>query len=405
MLSQREIVQNKSSFDTLYKEVQRKDSRNASLAKELKDMRVRKEELERELNTLSVLFQKVNEDKYSFEQQLKVMRENEKTHQSSVTKDSSVVKKLEYSSYMKDRRIDALEKEVDEFRRARHIKEARFSQTLVESDREVVIDNLCDELGKQKSEAHGLALTLAEVHERLMTTQTEYAKTQAASDRVSTLEEECARLTELQSKHMSDLLAMHRQNSAEVEMNTRLSRQIEDLSARLSGERARSAKDELAARQIAMDLSTDLQEASDERDALKSSLTELEANHENLLTLFRLSEEVIASERERAERAEANARERESLLEETEGALLAVHGSLERAQEVGAGLASEQQTQRARERAWAEERDGHRETVDALLREADEARTQRGEALAALRDTIDAVKELSRKLAAETQQR
>ena len=35
------------------------------------------------------------------------------------------------------------------------------------STSEVVIENLCDELGKHKTDAHGLALTLAEVHREL----------------------------------------------------------------------------------------------------------------------------------------------------------------------------------------------------------------------------------------------
>lgn len=53
-MSQLEAVHRKASYDSLYKELQRKDRRNDGLARELKETRSRRDELQRELNTLSM---------------------------------------------------------------------------------------------------------------------------------------------------------------------------------------------------------------------------------------------------------------------------------------------------------------------------------------------------------------
>ena len=416
--SQLEAVLHKASFDNLYKELQRKDRRNDGLAKELKEARSRRDELQKELNMLSkthgmrlsnysrilgAVFDKVNQERSHFEQELKKYQEQLKNSGSSA-QDASMVKKLEYKLYIKDRQLAELEKELSHHQRLKQIKDSTFSE-LNKSESETVIESLCDEVGKHKSDAHGLALTLAEVHRDLMTTQSEFLKTKAVNgehnDKIRELRNECDRLSAVKANQMTEILSLHKQLMKEVEVNGRLSKQVEDLSSRLTDERNESSRTVAGLQARCKEVTDELILAQSKVEAYSRRLASAEAQEESLLSLYQASEEVLRKERLRGSELESMLKERECAIDELEASVLALHGNLEAALQENEALKRAAEQSSGRQRQWDSERDRFRASMNALLEEIDELKAQRDEGLRALRETVESVKHINSQLGQE----
>ena len=423
--TQLELLYVKKNYEALYKDVQKKDSRNDLLARELKEARAKRDETQRELRLLEAVFEKVNHDKIHLEMELKKVKDmgrNIPPNGGGGNK-SHETRKLEYDLRLKERRIDQLEKEVSHLKTSNSLREASFSQLAAHNNAssssiadgntnnapEVVISSLCEELGKQKTDAHGLALTLAEMHHDLMQSQSDCLQVSEVNANVNTkvlsLEEENKRLTRLTAKQMSEIASLHKQNSEEVKINGKLGLQIEELSARLHSERNASLAEILALKQTCDAQKVELEDADAEKELLREKISALNASHANLMVMFRMTEELISVERQHSKEHQWDLEESTKAKRKLEEALAALQGNLAQAVERNKELERCLKEQADKQREWEKERDDHRSRVSELLDEIDLLKAQREEALEALRNCIASIKDISRKLSVEREGR
>ena len=356
---------------------------------------------------VGVVFDKVTREKRQYEEEVKRCQETLKAI-TPAHQDPGLVKKLEYKLYIKDRQLADLEKELAHFQRVQQLKDTTLSE-LNKSESESVIESLCDEVGRHKSDAHGLALTLAEVHRDLMATQSEFLKTKEVngehSDKIRELRNECDRLSDIKAKQMTEILSLHKQLMTEVEVNSRLSKQLEELSSRLSDERKETSQ-ALTDLQVKYKKTTDdLLLAQSKVDECSHALASAETQCKSIMSLYQASEELLRKERARTSGIESIISEKESIIEELEASVLSLHGNLEAALKENDELKKSAENFVTKQKNWDAERDKFRASMGALLEEIDELKAQRDEGLEALRETVESVKEMNLRLNAEKESR
>jgi chromosome segregation ATPase len=190
-----------------------------------------------------------------------------------------------------------------------------------------------------------------------------------------------------------------------VEINSRLSKQNEELCTRLNTERMTYSTTLAENQQEIVKLEEELLESDRDREELSERLADTELNHQNLLSLFKMSEQVIVRERERVEESTELLEVKTREVDELEGALMTLEGNLEQMSASHEELTHQVEESQGKQKEWDVERDRYRGSLTTLMEEVDAIRLQREEGLEALRDTIDALKDLSADLANEKEAR
>lgn len=252
--------------DTLRKELDRKDSRNDAIAQEMKHLRQEYTTQERELRILSGAFEKCNNERVTYQNEVSRNKEYIDKLELQLSKLGNgaslvlTVDKLQltnehYASELsslkgvlsfKDEKIGELQKELETFHNSVELQhqiegDSRGATVGGDEGNDATMRTLYYELGKRQTDAHSLAISLASTNQQLKSTKEELD--------IRTSEEDILRRDLIATKsnaallnqqavrdkdEISDLLD---KNQKFKSLNQRLQGMVEDLSKRLREER------------------------------------------------------------------------------------------------------------------------------------------------------------------------
>lgn len=426
-------------LDTLRKELERKDARNANLTSELQTLRTSYSTTQREIRMLSGTFEKVNADRQRLSTELVKCKEYKDKLESQLSRLGDVQYltsqaerfqtdrdhlEMELGNFRsllaaRDDRIKSLERDLEIFHRSIDIQ-AQYEGTLgtrtgnslgaaAPSGRETIaMKSLYYELGKRQTDAHSLAISLASSNQELVALRDSLRDaTEARSEALGDLErlrQHCAQLTQQSVKDKDELAALQDKHHNVKSLANRLQGQVEELSRRLTEERLAFEK-ERAEREKALEDSKmaqhkaqlDVKGLRGRIDALQNSLSQADSvkslTEKKLATEWsKLSAEmeVMAEKARRVDLLEGQLDSARKRLSEALAAKEEALGSLR--------ALGEAETTQAQIESMSLEAEQSRARVSELLHDKEQS-------VAALQQTMDAARELNSRLHAEKAKR
>ena len=251
--------------DTLRKELDRKDARNDAIAQEMKHLRSEYTTQERELRILSGAFEKCNNERVTYQNEVSRNKEyidKLELQLSKLGNGASLIQTVDklqltnehYASELsnlkgilsfKDEKISELQKELETFHNSlelQHQIEGDKGATVGGNEgNDATMRTLYYELGKRQTDAHSLAISLASTNEQLKSTKEELAIKTSEEDTLRkellALKSNGALLNQQAVKDKDEISDLLDKNQKFKSLNQRLQGMVEDLSKRLREER------------------------------------------------------------------------------------------------------------------------------------------------------------------------
>jgi chromosome segregation ATPase len=443
-----------ANLEGLRREVERKDVRNASLAKELASIRNIATSQEREVKILRDMYDKLGQEKTSADRELNRRKEKEAKLEMQLSRMSDAHAILTNNQELRAeveelRKIDAhrkqrlavseetqanLQREVEIMHRTFNLEKkydgdgpssgSRGGGVVkgVSNSREVM-RNLYYELGKRQTEAHGTALSLAEATNNLKKALRKIEeKDEIIVQKDSEIESLRIHGDQLLKQSVSDadeLVSLRDEIVSLRDANNKIQQQLEDASRRIAEGRIQAQdretiqKSELSASKVANETaSREIQSLRSQLDAMQLSLSHSESVQRISDRRNQEERQEIAALKEKVERdREALAQERETFVlaqgalgQDKEAVNLLQHRMALMKEELGHQERELKGQQQMLEQERQELSDAQHLTE--LLRQSEIAtvkiRTEKDEALSTLERAMGMVRELSAKLAKQT---
>ena len=429
-------------LDTLRRELDRKETRNANLTAELQGLRTSFSTQQREVRMLSGTFEKINADRqrlsnelvqckeYKDKLEVQLTRLGDVHHLASHTERLQSDKEqleMEVGNFRsllaaRDDRIKALERDLEVFHRSLEVQAqyegsmfsrstnggmASSSSASVGGGRET-LKSLYYELGKRQTDAHSLAISLASSNQELVGIRDSLreaveARAEALAD-LDNMRAHCSHLTQQSVRDKDELASLHDKHNNIKSLAQRLQAQVEDLSRRLAEERLGTEKERSDRERLVVENGEALQRAQQEAKSLRGRVEALQTSLSQADSVRTLTEKRLASEWAKLSSEMEAMADKSRRYDLIEGQLEATRHKLADAQ-----AAKEEALATVRALGDGEALQMHNSAltleVDQANARVEELLRDKAQSVAALQQTMDAARELSARLQAEKTRR